>query len=151
MSDPTHDPLVGADRIDLWEKTDHFVGYIIVCAVIGAIVWFGLTHYARVPLLVVAVTAVTTIYTACSVTGRIQDHYARRHARQGNLALCRAVEGGSAGSRISDVDRDAVAEFLGACFAEGYLDQAEHGRRLASVYAATIRRDLCAVTEDLPL
>lgn len=52
--------------------------------------------------------------------------------------------------RISDADRQAVADRLRAAHAEGYLDLAEYDERLTEVWRMRTRADLGRVTADLP-
>lgn len=58
--------------------------------------------------------------------------------------------GGSGRLRVSDADRDGVAEDLREHHAEGRLDVAELGERLDATFAAKTRDELSAVTLDLP-
>ncbi len=57
---------------------------------------------------------------------------------------------GSGRLRVSDADRDAVADDLREHHAEGRLDVAELGERLDATFAAKTRDELSAVTLDLP-
>ena len=57
---------------------------------------------------------------------------------------------GNGGLRVSDADRDAVAEDLREHHAEGRLDVAELGERLDAVFAAKTRDELSRVSLDLP-
>jgi hypothetical protein len=52
--------------------------------------------------------------------------------------------------RASDREREAVAETLRDHAAEGRLDADELEERLTAAYAARTRRDLVALTRDLP-
>ncbi|WP_060713618.1 DUF1707 SHOCT-like domain-containing protein [Pseudonocardia sp. HH130629-09] len=52
--------------------------------------------------------------------------------------------------RISDADRQAVADRLRAAHAEGYLDLAEYDERVTEVWRMRTRGDLGRVTRDLP-
>jgi uncharacterized membrane protein YccC len=52
--------------------------------------------------------------------------------------------------RVSDREREAVAEKLREHAAEGRLDPDELEERLTAAYAARTRRDLVALTRDLP-
>lgn len=52
--------------------------------------------------------------------------------------------------RVSDADRDTVAEDLREHHADGRLDVVELGDRLDAVFAAKTRDDLSRVTVDLP-
>lgn len=52
--------------------------------------------------------------------------------------------------RISDAERQAVADRLRAAHAEGYLDLAEYDERLTEVWRMRTRGDLGRVTRDLP-
>jgi uncharacterized protein DUF1707/uncharacterized protein DUF4234 len=52
--------------------------------------------------------------------------------------------------RVSDSERQAAAQRLGAAWAEGRLDDAEYDRRLALAYAAVTYGDLEQLFPDLP-
>jgi hypothetical protein len=52
--------------------------------------------------------------------------------------------------RVSDADRNAVAELLTQHYAEGRLDQAEFDERLGRTMAAKTRGDLAGLFDDLP-
>jgi Domain of unknown function (DUF1707) len=52
--------------------------------------------------------------------------------------------------RVSDADRNAVADQLGAHYAEGRLDQAEFDERISQTMAAKTRGDLAGLFDDLP-
>jgi hypothetical protein len=52
--------------------------------------------------------------------------------------------------RVSDADRNAVAEQLGAHYADGRLDQAEFDDRISRTMAAKTRGDLAGLFDDLP-
>jgi hypothetical protein len=52
--------------------------------------------------------------------------------------------------RVSDDDRDRTAAVLRDAVGRGQLSLAEVDDRLRAVYAASTRRDLAAVTADLP-
>ena len=52
--------------------------------------------------------------------------------------------------RVSDADRNAVAEQLGAHYADGRLDQAEFDERISRTMAAKTRGDLTGLFDDLP-
>src|SRR3954452_22404902 len=52
--------------------------------------------------------------------------------------------------RVSDSERQAAAERLGAAWAEGRLDDAEYDRRLAQAFAAVTYGDLEELFTDLP-
>src|SRR4051794_5084093 len=52
--------------------------------------------------------------------------------------------------RVSDLERQAAAQRLGAAWAEGRLDDAEYDRRLTLAYAAVTYRDLDSLFPDLP-
>ena len=52
--------------------------------------------------------------------------------------------------RVSDADRNAVAEQLGAHYADGRLDQAEFDERINRAMAAKTRGDLAGLFDDLP-
>jgi len=52
--------------------------------------------------------------------------------------------------RVSDADRNAVAEQLSAHYAEGRLDQAEFDERISQTMAAKTRGDLAGLFDDLP-
>ncbi|MCM6773855.1 DUF1707 domain-containing protein [Nocardia sp. CDC159] len=56
----------------------------------------------------------------------------------------------STGIRVSDAERQQVAELLVRSVGEGRIDLREYDERLARVYAAATREDLRAVTADLP-
>lgn len=52
--------------------------------------------------------------------------------------------------RVSDAERNDVAERLSRHFADGRLDQAEFSSRLDRATGATTRRDLDGLFDDLP-
>jgi Domain of unknown function (DUF1707) len=52
--------------------------------------------------------------------------------------------------RVSDADRNAVAEQLGVHYADGRLDQAEFDERISRTMAAKTRGDLSGLFDDLP-
>jgi hypothetical protein len=52
--------------------------------------------------------------------------------------------------RVSDADRNAVAERLSAHYADGRLDQAEFDERVTRTMAAKTRGDLVGLFDDLP-
>jgi len=52
--------------------------------------------------------------------------------------------------RVSDAERNSVAELLGQHYAEGRLDQAEFDERVARAMAAKTRGDLEGLFDDLP-
>jgi hypothetical protein len=52
--------------------------------------------------------------------------------------------------RVSDADRNAVAELLGQHYADGRLDQAEFDERVGRTMAAKTRGDLAGLFDDLP-
>ncbi len=52
--------------------------------------------------------------------------------------------------RVSDADRNAVAELLTQHYAEGRLDQAEFDNRVDRTMAAKTRGDLAGLFDDLP-
>jgi hypothetical protein len=52
--------------------------------------------------------------------------------------------------RVSDADRNAVAELLTQHYAEGRLDQAEFDDRVDRTMAAKTRGDLAGLFDDLP-
>ena len=52
--------------------------------------------------------------------------------------------------RVSDADRNAVAELLGQHYADGRLDQAEFDERVSRTMAAKTRGDLSGLFDDLP-
>jgi hypothetical protein len=52
--------------------------------------------------------------------------------------------------RVSDVERNAVAERLSAHYADGRLDQAEFDERVSRTMAAKTRGDLAGLFDDLP-
>lgn len=52
--------------------------------------------------------------------------------------------------RISDADRQLVAERLRAAHDDGYLDLSEFDERVAEVWRLRTRGDLARVTRDLP-
>ena len=52
--------------------------------------------------------------------------------------------------RVSDADRNAVAEQLGRHYAEGRLDQPEFDDRISRTMAAKTRGDLTGLFDDLP-
>ncbi|MFF2145358.1 DUF1707 domain-containing protein [Kitasatospora sp. NPDC058190] len=52
--------------------------------------------------------------------------------------------------RVSDADRERVAELLRDAYAEGRLDADEHAERIGAAYAAKTFGDLVPLTRDLP-
>jgi len=52
--------------------------------------------------------------------------------------------------RVSDVERNAVAERLSAHYADGRLDQAEFDERVGRAMSAKTRGDLTGLFDDLP-
>jgi hypothetical protein len=52
--------------------------------------------------------------------------------------------------RVSDAERNSVAELLGQHYAEGRLDQAELDERVNAAMAAKTRGDLAGMFDDLP-
>jgi hypothetical protein len=52
--------------------------------------------------------------------------------------------------RVSDADRNSVAELLGQHYADGRLDQAEFDERISRTMAAKTRGDLAGLFDDLP-
>jgi hypothetical protein len=52
--------------------------------------------------------------------------------------------------RVSDADRNAVAEQLGVHYADGRLDQAEFDERISRTMSAKTRGDLSGLFDDLP-
>ncbi|WP_324605633.1 DUF1707 SHOCT-like domain-containing protein [Streptomyces sp. NRRL S-350] len=52
--------------------------------------------------------------------------------------------------RVSDADRERVAELLRDAYAEGRLDADEHAERIEAAYAAKTFGDLVPLTRDLP-
>src|SRR5580693_10186965 len=52
--------------------------------------------------------------------------------------------------RVSDAERQAVADRLGEHFAEGRLDQAEFDERAGRAMSAKTRADLSGLFDDLP-
>lgn len=52
--------------------------------------------------------------------------------------------------RVSDAERNAVAERLSAHYADGRLDQAEFDERVARAMSAKTRGDLAGLFDDLP-
>ena len=52
--------------------------------------------------------------------------------------------------RVSDVERNAVAERLSAHYADGRLDQAEFDERITKTMSAKTRGDLAGLFDDLP-
>ena len=52
--------------------------------------------------------------------------------------------------RVSDAERNAVAELLGQHYADGRLDQAEFDERVGRTMAAKTRGDLAGLFDDLP-
>jgi hypothetical protein len=59
-------------------------------------------------------------------------------------------QSGSRRIRASDTERERLARFLAAAFAEGRLDVAEYDTRVAAAYAAVYRDELIPLIEDLP-
>ncbi|MFE4397439.1 MULTISPECIES: DUF1707 domain-containing protein [Streptomycetaceae] len=52
--------------------------------------------------------------------------------------------------RVSDADREKVAELLRDAYAEGRLDADEHAERIEAAYASKTFGDLAPLTRDLP-
>jgi Domain of unknown function (DUF1707) len=52
--------------------------------------------------------------------------------------------------RVSDAERNSVAELLGQHYADGRLDQAEFDDRISRTMAAKTRGDLTGLFDDLP-
>jgi len=52
--------------------------------------------------------------------------------------------------RVSDAERNAVAELLGQHYADGRLDQGEFDERVNRTMAAKTRGDLAGLFDDLP-
>ncbi|HEY1821412.1 MAG TPA: DUF1707 domain-containing protein [Trebonia sp.] len=52
--------------------------------------------------------------------------------------------------RVSDAERNSVAELLGQHYADGRLDQAEFDERIGRTMAAKTRGDLSGLFDDLP-
>jgi Domain of unknown function (DUF1707) len=52
--------------------------------------------------------------------------------------------------RVSDAERNAVAEQLGVHYADGRLDQAEFDERISRTMSAKTRGDLAGLFDDLP-
>ncbi|MEU6967979.1 DUF1707 domain-containing protein [Kitasatospora aureofaciens] len=52
--------------------------------------------------------------------------------------------------RVSDADRERIAELLRDAYAEGRLDAEEHAERIEAAYAARTFGDLVPLTRDLP-
>jgi Domain of unknown function (DUF1707) len=52
--------------------------------------------------------------------------------------------------RVSDAERNAVAERLGAHYSDGRLDQAEFDERVSRAMSAKTRGDLYGLFDDLP-
>lgn len=52
--------------------------------------------------------------------------------------------------RVSDADRERIAELLRDAYAEGRLDAEEHAERIGAAYAAKTFGDLAPLTRDLP-
>jgi Domain of unknown function (DUF1707) len=52
--------------------------------------------------------------------------------------------------RVSDAERSAVADQLGAHYADGRLDQAEFDERITQTMSAKTRGDLAGLFDDLP-
>src|ERR1700761_9690845 len=52
--------------------------------------------------------------------------------------------------RVSDADRNAVAELLSKHYADGRLDQGEFDERVGQTMAAKTRGDLAGLFDDLP-
>lgn len=74
------------------------------------------------------------------------------HARTGQQPTAHVPGGPSGGPgswRVSDRDRDAVAERLSAAYAEGRLTRAEFDERLGRALTATTRADLGACLDGL--
>jgi hypothetical protein len=52
--------------------------------------------------------------------------------------------------RVSDAERNSVAELLGQHYADGRLDQTEFDERISRTMAAKTRGDLTGLFDDLP-
>jgi hypothetical protein len=52
--------------------------------------------------------------------------------------------------RVSDAERNSVAELLGQHYADGRLDQAEFDERISRTMGAKTRGDLAGLFDDLP-
>jgi uncharacterized membrane protein len=52
--------------------------------------------------------------------------------------------------RVSDAERNSVAELLGQHYADGRLDQAEFDERISRTMSAKTRGDLTGLFDDLP-
>jgi hypothetical protein len=52
--------------------------------------------------------------------------------------------------RVSDAERNSVAELLGQHYADGRLDQPEFDERISRTMAAKTRGDLAGLFDDLP-
>ncbi|MGH3248893.1 MAG: DUF1707 SHOCT-like domain-containing protein [Trebonia sp.] len=52
--------------------------------------------------------------------------------------------------RVSDTERNSVAELLGQHYADGRLDQGEFDERIGRTMAAKTRGDLAGLFDDLP-
>ena len=52
--------------------------------------------------------------------------------------------------RVSDAERNSVAELLGQHYADGRLDQAEFDERISRTMSAKTRGDLAGLFDDLP-
>jgi Domain of unknown function (DUF1707)/Domain of unknown function (DUF4190) len=53
--------------------------------------------------------------------------------------------------RAADADRERAADIIKAAYAEGRLDQTEHGRRLDAILAARTYGELHRLVQDLPM
>ena len=76
-----------------------------------------------------------------------------RSAAAGHLTTAARVEGRMTMERqirVSDAERQAAADRLGAAMADGRLDMAEYDRRIALAYGAVTYDDLDQLFTDLP-
>ena len=76
-----------------------------------------------------------------------------RSAAAGHLTTAARVEGRMTMERqirVSDAERQAAADRLGAAMADGRLDMAEYDRRIALAYGAVTYGDLDQLFTDLP-
>jgi hypothetical protein len=88
------------------------------------------------------------------------DYFTSHMRRRGHMAHTRwdmqggrrmtAQQGSGASLRVSDAERNEVADMLSAHFADGRLDQAEFKDRLDAAMAAKTQGDLAGLFDDLP-
>jgi hypothetical protein len=71
-------------------------------------------------------------------------------ATSGQQQWARRVRYSDQHIRVSDAERNSVAELLGQHYADGRLDQAEFDDRVSRTMSAKTRGDLAGLFDDLP-